>query len=49
MKRILEEPYDLPPKKFIRLEDGTGISVKTDEELVLPEYSNQHEILSSLP
>ena len=49
MKRILEEPYDLPPKKFIRLEDGTGISVKTEEELVLLEYSNQDEILPSLP
>ena len=49
MKRELDEPYEVPPEKYLKVEDGSGISVKTEDYSLLPEYSNQNEVLSSLP
>jgi hypothetical protein len=49
MKRELEEPIELPPEKYLKVEDGSGISVKTEHYNLLIEYSNQNEVLSSLP
>lgn len=49
MKRVLEEPFEVPPEKYLKLEDGTGIPVKTEDYTLLLEYSNQNEVLPSLP